>query len=254
MLERLRDGKTGVGTLIFSQDPSITEIAATAGFDVCVIDLEHAANTVGDFLNHARAAQFVGRSCWARVGENNPSQIGRLLDAGAQGIILPHFGLDVTSSQALDALRYAPAGRRPTCTGVRATGYGHLNFTEYAAASNEEVLSIGLVEDAEVVERIDEVLQGTSLKAVMPGGAGDLAASLGVPGESQNPRVLAAISKVVAAARRKPGLKVGVYISDLGSIAKMKELHADFYVYSIDFKIIYNCFKDASTSIREGLR
>jgi 4-hydroxy-2-oxoheptanedioate aldolase len=247
----LRRGEAAYGTLIFSQDPSITEIVGFADFDVCVIDLEHAANTIGDFMNHARAAAVAGKSCWARVGENSKAEIGRLLDAGAQGIILPHYGIDPKADEALRGLRYAPDGERPTCTVVRATKFGKSNFTDYAACSNDAVMGIGLIEDSEAVERIDEIIETTALDAVMPGGGGDLAASLGVPGQSRHPSVLAAIERVVTAARRRTDLRVGVYISDMASIADMKALHADFYLHSIDYKIILGAFQQLRSRLQE---
>src|SRR5580704_18431048 len=114
-----------LGTFIFSRDPAATEIAGSAGFDFTVIDTEHAPLDAICLADHVRAAESFGITPWVRVGRYDAAEVGRLLDAGAQGIIFPHFGLNPDSAaEALAAARYAPKGSRPTCTGMRGSSYG----------------------------------------------------------------------------------------------------------------------------------
>src|SRR3954470_16562060 len=110
-VERVRAGSGAVGTFVFSSDPAITEIIGGAGFDLAIIDTEHATLSFADLVSHGRAAAAVGLSWWVRVGSFNPAEIGKILDTGAQGVVLPHFGLNTEQSRQMAAsLRYPPRG------------------------------------------------------------------------------------------------------------------------------------------------
>jgi 2-keto-3-deoxy-L-rhamnonate aldolase RhmA len=228
-------------------------MAAGAGFDVVLVDTEHAALAVADVLAHIRAAHAAGISAWVRVGRYDSADVGRLLDAGAQGIVFPHYGLRPEAREVISTLRYAPRGDRPTCTGTRGTAYGNSDFAAYARRADADLLAVGLIEDAEVVEKVDQALRDAPLQAVMPGGAGDLASSLGVHGQGRHPRVLSAIRRVVTAARTRPELAVGVYVSDVDSLDEMVALGADFYMFSIDYKILARAFRDVHSAWRSRL-
>jgi len=248
MLAKISRREPALGTLVFSSDPAVTEMAGSAGFDLALIDMEHAPLGLRDVVAHVRAAQCAGVSCWVRVGRYDSAEIGRILDAGAQGIVFPHYGLHPEARAALGAMRYAPDGDRPTCTGIRGAAYGNSDFAAYASRANRDVIAVGLIEDSDVVEHIDRALDDCPFQAVMPGGAGDLASSLGVHGQARHPLVLGAIRRVVAAAKARPRLTVGVYISDLESMEEMLALSADFYLFSIDYKILARAFKDVHSA------
>jgi 2-keto-3-deoxy-L-rhamnonate aldolase RhmA len=242
-----------LGTFVFSRDPAATEIVGSAGFDFAVIDTEHAPLNASHLADHVRAAESVGVVPWVRVGNYDAAEVGRLLDAGAQCIIFPHFGLNPeTAAAALAATRYAPEGSRPTCTGMRGSDYGLADFAAYTREANRAVGRIGLVEDGSVVERIEEVLESCSVDAVMPGGVGDLASSLGLHGQARHPRVVEAAMRVVKAAKRKPGLKVGVYLSDIASAAQWRDEGVDFFIYSIDFKVMASAYAEVTADLNRA--
>jgi 2-keto-3-deoxy-L-rhamnonate aldolase RhmA len=250
-LERVARGERATGTFVFSPDPAHTEIAGAAGLDLVVVDLEHAALDIGDVLAHVRAADSAGISCWARLGHPDPRWVGRLLDAGAQGVVLPHFGLHPEATRdALAAFRYAPHGSRGTCTGVRAVRYGVDGFADYAARSDRDSLAVGLVEDATVIDDIERVLAELPVDAVMPGGPGDLATSLGLHGQGTHPKVIEYSRRVIDAARAIPGMKVGVYVTDAASAAAWSDVPLDFVVCSIDYRVLARAFQDIDRGLR----
>lgn len=252
-LEKMSSGRTAFGTFVFSKDPAVTEIVAAAGFDLAIIDTEHAPLTISDVVDHARAAQATSISCWARVAAYDAAEIGRLLDAGIQGLIFPHFGMEQPGyHEGLAALRYAPQGTRPTCTGVRASAFG-TEFSAYVERSNRDVFGVGLVEDGAAVDRIEDVLDGCQLSAVMPGGGGDLATSLGLHGQGNHPDVIAAGRRVVEAARKHPQLKAGVYVSDLETAKQWSAWGADFFIYSIDYKVLCAAYEAIRKTLGSAL-
>jgi len=238
LAQRMQDGDCVYGLFVFSPDPAHTEIAGLAGFDFVIVDLEHAPLGIADVLAHLRAADAAGISVIARVADSAPVQAARLLDAGVAGIVFPHVGLSKeATAAAVTALRYAPAGDRPACTGVRAAGYGLAPFGDYVERSNAATLAIGLIEDASVVRRIDDVLSSVRLDVVLPG-PGDLAASLGLPGELAHPRVRAEVDRIVDAIQARRGCHIGAYVGSVEEAAAWRRRGATFIAYSIDYKIL----------------
>ncbi|MDP3137432.1 MAG: aldolase/citrate lyase family protein [Burkholderiaceae bacterium] len=252
--EKLQAGQRGLGSFVFSPDPSHTEILAASGFDLTVVDLEHAPLTISDVVNHVRAADAAGISCWVRVGDPQPNEISRLLDCGVQGVILPHFGLDPEATRAaLRAFRYAPQGNRGTCTGVRSVSHGLSHFPDYVQDSNRKTMAIGLIEDADVVDNIEAVLTDSGVDAVVPGGPGDLATSMGLHGQGSHPRVVAAARRVVEAAKAVPGLKVGMYVVDADAAAMWADLGVDFLLCSIDNRILARAYRNLHGALRSAM-
>lgn len=250
VVDKLRRGGECVGSFVFSPDPAHTEIIGKAGLDYVMIDLEHAYLDASDVVSHVRAAHAVGISPLVRVRHNDAADVGRLLDAGVQGIMFPHLGLHPgETTAALQALRYAPGGSRPTCSGVKAVGYGVDSFAEYADSSNRDVLAIGLIEDQEVVDRVDEVLDEYPVDVVIPG-SGDLATSLGLHGQHEHPLVVASLERVIEAVAARPNVKTGMYLVEPRSAERWRELGVDFFLMSIDYRVLSRAYAAAVEELR----
>jgi len=248
-----KSGRTVLGAFLFSPDPDMSAVYAHAGFDFVIVDMEHGANDVRSVIGHVRAAQASGITPIVRLGVANFHDAGRLLDAGAAGFMLPHYGAAAYgANDVLHAMRYAPQGGRPTCTGVPAAGFGLKTFAEVAARSNEDVVAMGLIEDADVVARIEAVLESAAVDCLMPGPA-DLATSLGVHGQLRHPQVLEAIARIKAAAQAR-SIPLGIYINDPKEIAESEPREIAFFVYSIDYKSFAMHLKTVEKQAREIYR
>ncbi len=249
---RWQSGRPALGTFVFSTDPASVEIAALAGLDFAVIDLEHAPLGIAEAANHIRAAAGAGIGALVRIPTLDTGLIGKLLDSGAHGIMLAHFGKDRAAALAFGrALRYAPAGDRPSCTGVRAASYALASYADYVKHADADLIAIGLVEDAEVLPTLDVLLQDVRVDALMPG-PGDLATSLGLYGQPTHAKVRQAVAEVIAAARRA-GIRVGMYLNSPGEIREWLPLNLDFYVYLFDTKVLAQAYAAAVTEIRSSL-
>jgi 2-keto-3-deoxy-L-rhamnonate aldolase RhmA len=245
---RWQSGEPALGTFVFSSDPANVEIAGHAGFDFATIDLEHTPLSLDHAAGHIRAAAAAGIAALVRVPAGRTDLIAPLLDAGAHGIMLAHFGKDPAAARVFGSvLRYAPTGDRPSCTGVRAASYGLTAYADYVAHANDDVIGIGLVEDMEVVPRLDALLKDVRLDALMPG-PGDLSTSLGYPGEPTHPQVKRAVAEVIAAARRS-SLRVGMYLNSPREVKDWLPLKLDFYVYLIDTKVLAQAYATAVAEI-----
>lgn len=251
--DRIRAGDTLLGGFVFSTDPNITEIYAASGFDFVIIDLEHTLGDLQTVATHLRAARASGIEAVVRIGRSQLPDVPRLLDGGCKGLVLPHLGLPhYGAEEALRVTRYAPAGERPTCTGVPAAGFGLSPFADYVERANQEIATIGLVEDRICVETIDTVLGGGLVDCVMPG-PGDLSVSYGVHGQFTHPHVQQAIRIVLDAARRAR-IAAGLYVSDPSEVAAGVNQGFSVFVLSIDYKLLGAALRSAATRMREQVR
>ena len=106
----MREGQLAIGTYVALGDPQVVEIIGLAGFDAAFIDMEHTTFDLTLVEEMIRAADLAGVTSIVRIPGNDSSLILRLLDAGAEGIIIPHVeGLE-GAKQAVDAVRYPPLG------------------------------------------------------------------------------------------------------------------------------------------------
>ena len=247
--DKLRINQPLLGSFVFSGDPNISEIYAECGYDFVIIDTEHALNDLRTVQTHLRACSAAGIHAVVRIGAANYADAPRLLDAGAEGIMIPHLGFGAAASEVIASFKYWPQGTRPTCTGVQIAGYGLRNFAQAAERANQSVLSIGLVEDRECLDKLSEVYEQTKVDWVMPGPA-DLASSLGLHGQLTHPDVRAAVDKIITEAQRK-NIAVGVYINEAQEISAWQGRGVGFFVYSIDYKVLGKALRTAAVACRE---
>jgi 4-hydroxy-2-oxoheptanedioate aldolase len=193
-----------------------------------------------------RAADARGISALVRVAR--PDAVTTALDAGAAGVVLPHFGADDRSRELAAAARFHPAGTRGACTGSRAVAYGLDDFGAYAARANEDVLVVGQIEDAASVEALDDVLAVPGLDAVLPGRS-DLAAEYRVAGQLDHPVVTAALDRVADAAVRR-GVVLGMYVTGGAAGREWRERGARLIVCSIDYKVLSGAYAALLAELR----
>lgn len=203
---RLRAGERLYGTLLTLGSVEAAEILGGLGFDWLFLDAEHGALEPRDVLLLLQA--IGGRTpSLVRIPSLDEAWVKRVLDAGAEGIIVPQVE---TVAQAERAVRYAhfpPVGTRGLGT-ARANGYG-LGLADFLATSEERVTVVIQAETRAAVEHIEELVRVPGLDAVFVGPY-DLSASLGFPGAVDHPVVREAIGRVEGACRGV-GLAAGVF-------------------------------------------
>jgi 2-keto-3-deoxy-L-rhamnonate aldolase RhmA len=247
--QRLSGERPAFGSFVFSSDPAVVEIMGWAGYDFAIVDLEHASLGVAEAVGHIRAGAAAGLAVLVRVPEGDTAAIPPLLDAGAAGIVLPHFGRDPAASiAAARLLRYPPAGTRPTCSGVRAARYGLTALGPVARAADAGLLAVALVEDPEVLADLPALLADAPVDVVLPG-AGDLSGGLGRPGELEHPEVRAAV-RIVLHAARAANLARAIYVRSAEDFATWREEAPEMVIASIDQRILAQAFAGFLGSLR----
>ena len=179
--------------------PLLVEMLGYAGYDFVIIDLEHSCASLETVEHALRAAECSGTTSLVRVPGPDPANILRVLDAGAQGIVIPHVSSAEDVRAAVSASRYHPLGSRGI-SGGRTTGFGTLSLSDYFALANEEILVAVMIEDRAGVDAIDAILAVPGIDLVIEG-AVDLSQSFGVPGKPLHPDVQAAIAHLADRSR-----------------------------------------------------
>ena len=181
ILQALNDGEVLFGTIIASGNPANIEVSGYAGYDFVFIDTEH--GTTGplgkDTEELIRAAYAVDITPLVRVADNDVSQIKKVLDAGAKGIIAPFINTKEDAKKLAQACLYPPEGNRGACPGVRAVRYGEMSWFEYMRTSNEELVIAPIIERTQGIESAEDICSVKGINLVFSGFF-DLAMELGI--------------------------------------------------------------------------
>jgi 2-keto-3-deoxy-L-rhamnonate aldolase RhmA len=188
--------------------PNIGMIAAACGFDAIYLDLEHNPTSLESAAAICVATLPTGVTPIVRVSSRDPADIVRILDCGAQGVMVPHVDTVAEARRAVEAVRFAPLGHRSAFGTGPALGYALAPQGEICTALNEETLVAIMLETPEAVANADAIaaLDGVDMLHI---GANDLANEMGIPGDFKNPRMREAF-ETVARATRKHGKSMGV--------------------------------------------
>ena len=190
----------------------IPQIAKACGFHWVFIDLEHSTMDLDVAGQICAAALPTGISAIVRVPEGDVTRAARILDAGAQGVIFPHVQNAEEARAFAAACRYPPLGIRSLAYGGPQLEYETLPPAEVMTGLNAETLIVMMIETPEAVENAAEIAAVDGVDVLLVGGS-DLSATMGIPGQFQNPDFVEAIATVVdatVAASKWPGLG-GVY-------------------------------------------
>jgi len=214
--QRLADGRSVAGIIVFTGSPVVVEVAAAAGLDFVILDMEHSALDLSGAAHLLRAADAAGITAFVRIPSIDRGLITRLLDLGAAGIVLPHANAQ-NCRELVEAMRYPPEGTRGACQITRAAGYVRGDWESHALRANTELMAIALIEDASTLRDFDALAGMPGIDAYFVGPT-DLSIALGVPGASfDDPRLGAALDTVVEATRRRGKVAMTLIGNELDS-------------------------------------
>jgi 4-hydroxy-2-oxoheptanedioate aldolase len=223
---RIHAGETLIGVFSDLASPLAVELCGQAGFDWAVLDLEHGAATEADLLGLLYAAGVTPMTALVRPPSAERLRIGRALDLGAAGIMLPQLQSAAEVREAVRYLRYPPVGQRGVALRTRGADMGALSHGDVSRVVNERVVGIVQVEAAGAVADADEIAALPEVDVLFVGPA-DLSHNLGVPGQFDHPTYLGALDAVVTACRAH-GKAAGILIYDAAALPRHVELGFQF--------------------------
>jgi 4-hydroxy-2-oxoheptanedioate aldolase len=205
-LSKWKDGAASPGAWINLPELHTAELLARMGFDWLCFDLQHGLMSYSHLLNLIPAISGTSTSPLVRVTSNDAGQIGRALDAGAHGVIVPMINTAEQAERAVAACRYPSAGIR-SCGPMRGA---MLEGLEYLSSANAEIACVVMIETAEGLANVEAIAAIDGVDGIFIGPM-DLCYGLGLaPGDFAAPEFGAAIERIQAACKQA-GIAVGLF-------------------------------------------
>lgn len=205
--QMLLSNKRLVGCFVSLRSADLVEILGHCGVDFVIIDMEHGALGIADVADMTRAARVVGLKVLVRVQGANLFQIGHVLDAGADGVLVPRIKTAAEAEEVVRAAHFAPRGTRGLALSTRACRYGLRDVAGFAAASAGSTVVVVQIETRPALDDLDRILAVEGIDALFIGPL-DLSQALGITGETTNPK-LTSVMEDVAQRIRARGIPFG---------------------------------------------
>jgi 4-hydroxy-2-oxoheptanedioate aldolase len=250
-------GVASPGAWLNLTEPVAGYLLATAGFDWLCIDEQHGgagpadtAALIGAATAAAGATGGVPPEVLVRVSWNRPEHIGRALDSGARGVIVPMVESEAQAEAAASACRYPPRGRRswgPSRTGYAVPGGGTV------AESNERVLCLVMIETPRALDRIEAIAAVPGVDGIFVGPF-DLSIALGLAVDDllADGAPDAPLSRISAACRAA-GILAGAYAGSVDRAEVLRERGFDFVAVTSDTELLQSAARAAATDARARL-
>jgi 4-hydroxy-2-oxoheptanedioate aldolase len=231
----LRRGDQQIGIWNSIGGPAVVEQLATCGYDWILVDTEHSAIDVNDVLPALQAiAGYPDTSAVVRPANNDTVLIKRLLDHGAQSLLIPYVQSADEARAAVAAMRYAPRGVRGMAGVTRATRFGKV--ADYATRAEDDLCLLVQVETALAMDRLEDIASVDGVDGVFIGPA-DLAASMGHPGNTGHPDVVASIETAIGRLAAL-GVPSGILTLDPDFSRRCIELGTRFTAVGVDLALL----------------
>ena len=224
--------KASIGSWITLNNASVAEILSDAGFDWLCIDMEHSVTDYAEAQQLILTIQGKGLKAFVRVGENNTRIIKRVLDAGADGIIVPSVNSFKEAKSAVQAVKYPPEGKRGVGL-ARAQSYG-FGFEGYKDVGTKNIKLILQIEHINAIDDLDQIIELNGVDGTFIGPY-DLSGSLGKPGQWDEPEVQKVIEKYELTAKKYNKL-IGYHViqPDFKLVLNKIEKGYNFIAFSLD--------------------
>lgn len=200
--QKLAKGELALGMgLRQARTVDIALIAQACDFDWLFIDMEHNSMSMDTAAQICAGALAVGVTPMVRVPAHESFHATRLLDTGAQGIVVPHVDNAEQARRVVDFCRFPPLGHRSIPGGLPQTRFATLPVTETVELINRETLVVLMIETVEGLRNVDEIAAVPGVDVLLVG-CTDMAAELGLTGQLGHSQVKSAIDTVCAACAR----------------------------------------------------
>lgn len=229
----------------------IPMIAAQAGFDCIYVDMEHSPVSLESVSTLCAGALGAGITPIVRPPGHGADWISRVLDGGAQGLLVPHVSSAREARAVVEAARFPPLGHRSVMGATPALGYKSLPLGETNRILNAETIVIVMIETPEGVESAHEIAAVDGIDMLLIG-SNDLCTELGIPGELRHPKLRAAYESVAKACQAHgKSLGVGGIRGDGELQAQLVGLGARFIIAGNDVSYLAGAARQDVQSLRK---
>ena len=232
--QAIRSGRLQIGLWCSLSHHYAVEVVAGAGFDWLLLDMEHSPNDLESLLVQLQAVAPYPGTPIVRVPWNDPVVLKRVLDVGAQSVLVPYVQNAEEARRAVAGTRYPLAGMRGVAGTTRATRFGRVK--DYARRAQDEICVLVQAETQQAVNEVESIAAVDGVDGVFIGPA-DLHASLGYPGETAHPDVLPIIEQAITRIATT-GKAAGILTADEKLAHRYIELGASFVAVGADVGIL----------------
>jgi 2-keto-3-deoxy-L-rhamnonate aldolase RhmA len=232
--------------------PGIGHIVKAAGGDFVLLDMEHSGFSMETVKSAIRYFEAADISCIVRVPSQDYHFLARACDVGAEGIMAPMVSTPKQAKAIISGIKYFPKGNRGVALGVGHDNYRVKPVAEALAAANERTTFFCLVETAEGAENADAIAAIDGVDCLWIGHF-DLSVSLGVPGQFDHPKFIAAMDRIIAAAK-KHNKSLGRLVPNTEQAIEFYKQGFDFCCYSGDAWVLRDALADAFSKIKAGIK
>src|SRR5215470_2296137 len=246
--EAWKEGRVVINSWLGIPSSFSAEVMASMGWDSLVVDMQHGMIDYQMMVTMLQGISTTNVTPLVRVPWNDPAHIQKALDAGAYGIVCPMINNRAEAEKFVGSCRYAPLGYRSSGP-IRAALYGG---ADYHAKANDIVVAFGMIETAEAIDKLDEILSVKGLDAVYIGPS-DLSISYGHPpgGDKPDGWMMDALNKVLEACKRH-GVKPGIHCLAPSYAKKMIDIGFMFVTVGGDARFLTAAAQAAVQEMRSG--
>ena len=230
----IRDDKKQIGLWVSLCSPFAAEIVASAGYDWVVLDMEHSPNSLDHVLGQVQAFKPNHTTALVRPEWNDPVLIKRVLDLGAEGLILPMIQSVEEAEAAVAATRYPPRGIRGVSGSTRANAFGRI--TDYFDRIEDELPIVLQLETQEAIAQAEAIADVDGVSGIFFGPA-DIAADMGLLGKPMDPAVWDVIMPAAKKLMAK-GVPVGTLVMDADFSMKLLQEGFTFVACGTDGSLL----------------
>lgn len=246
----LKRDKPSLVVTLHLTDPSVYELTSLIGFHGIWMDMEHHAYSLETAAGLMRAARVGSSDILIRPGKGEFAQISRMFEAGAQGVMYPRCDSPEEAAQVVDAVKFAPLGRRGFDGSGPDMPYLSVPMDQYIKESNEQSFVVIQLEEQQAVDRAEEIASVPGVDAIMLGPA-DFSILSQIPGQFDHPLVQKATESVAKAAKNT-GKHWACLSPSVDHSRQMIELGARILLHNADILILSNALKSIKQSFAEA--
>ncbi len=249
--QKLQNKELSIGSWLTIPHQAVIEILSTAGFEWLTIDMEHSPISIETIMNLIGHIQGNGMQALVRVSKNEEVAIKRVLDAGADGVIVPMIKNKEEAIQAVNFVKYPPLGKRGVGLN-RAQKYGTA-FDTYQDWVKNNAVVIAQIEHIDAVNNLEDIFSVPGIDGIIVGPY-DLSASMGFPGEYDREDVKEALERIDIVAKKlnKP-LGFHIVESDHAKILEKINKGYSFLAFSLDFFFLGDKARQEMKLLKEKL-
>jgi 2-keto-3-deoxy-L-rhamnonate aldolase RhmA len=231
--------------------PGLPQIFANSGADFIAYDMEAGCLDIGQIKLQCALARGLSVAPIVNVVWHDTAMISRPLDCGAMGLMIPVVQSKAEAEAIARATRYPPMGARGVAFGIAHDDYSSGNVEEQIKTANERILMIAKIETTQGVEAAEAIMAVPGIDVAFIGHM-DLSTSLGIPGQYEHPKFIAAVDNVMAACR-KHGKHGGCLVTTPTAAKGWLARGFRLIIYSTDVILIGSAFKEGIALTRSSL-